>query len=43
MTAGNSREERTMPVELLWAVPAAIVVGGGLYLLFPVAWTGKKM
>jgi|GraSoiStandDraft_4_1057263.scaffolds.fasta_scaffold82964_3 hypothetical protein len=32
-----------MPVELLWAVPAAIVVGGGLYLLFPVAWTGKKM
>jgi hypothetical protein len=43
IAAGNRSEERIMPVELLWAVPAAIVVGGGLYLLFPVAWTGKKM
>jgi hypothetical protein len=27
-------EERTMPVFLLWAIPAIIVVGGGTYFMF---------
>jgi hypothetical protein len=26
-------EEKTMPVLLLWAVPAIVVVGGGVYLI----------
>jgi hypothetical protein len=26
-------EEETMPVFILWAVPAAIVVAGGTYLI----------
>ena len=26
-------EERKMPVILLWAVPAIVVVGGGIYLI----------
>jgi hypothetical protein len=27
----RTRQEATMPVILLWAVPAIIVVGGGIY------------
>jgi hypothetical protein len=30
---GQKREERTMPILLLWAVPAVIVVGGAGYWL----------
>ncbi|MBH5371920.1 hypothetical protein [Bradyrhizobium glycinis] len=26
-------EERKMPVLILWAVPAIVVVGGGIYLI----------
>ena len=26
-------EERTMPVLILWAVPAVVVLGGGIYLI----------
>jgi hypothetical protein len=29
----KSTEEETMPVIILWAVPAIIVVGGGIYLI----------
>jgi hypothetical protein len=28
------RRRRTMPVFTLWAVPAAIVLAGGTYLIF---------
>lgn len=32
--AGSSLlEERKMPVLFLWAVPAVLVVGGGIYLI----------
>lgn len=27
-------EEEIMPVLLLWAIPAVVVLGGGTYLLF---------
>ncbi len=30
---GNGAEEDKMPVLLLWAVPAIVVVGGGIYLI----------
>jgi cytochrome c-type biogenesis protein CcmH/NrfF len=26
-------EERKMPILILWAVPAILVVGGGIYLI----------
>jgi hypothetical protein len=29
----QSLEERKMPVLILWAVPAILVVGGGIYLI----------
>ena len=29
-------------LELLWALPV-ILAAGGIYLLFPLAWTGKRM
>jgi hypothetical protein len=29
----NGEEETTMPVIILWAVPAIIAVGGGIYLI----------
>jgi hypothetical protein len=29
----GATEEETMPVLLLWAVPAIVVVGGGVYLI----------
>jgi hypothetical protein len=32
LSAGNS-EEATMPVLLLWAIPAVLVIGGGGYWL----------
>lgn len=31
---GLSMEEDTMPVFILWAVPAALVLAGGTYLVF---------
>jgi hypothetical protein len=27
-------EEANMPIFLLWAIPAIVVVGGGTYMLF---------
>ena len=30
---GNDLEEVFMPVILLWAVPAIVVLGGGIYLI----------
>jgi hypothetical protein len=29
-----AEKEKTMPVFILWAVPAAIVLAGGTYLIF---------
>jgi hypothetical protein len=31
--AGNYEEEAKMPVLLLWAIPAVVVIGGGGYWL----------
>lgn len=32
--AGWKVKEETMPIFILWAVPAAIVLAGGTYLVF---------
>ena len=33
-TSGRNVKEETMPIFILWAVPAAIVLAGGTYLIF---------
>ncbi|MEY9593343.1 hypothetical protein ABIA06_005634 [Bradyrhizobium yuanmingense] len=33
LTGSTQLEERKMPVLILWAVPALIVLGGGIYLI----------
>lgn len=30
---GETMEEKAMPVLILWAVPAVVVLGGGIYLI----------
>jgi hypothetical protein len=31
---GGVRKEETMPIFIMWALPAAIVLAGGTYLIF---------
>ena len=33
LKSGNNQKENTMPVLLLWGIPAVILVGGGGYWL----------
>jgi hypothetical protein len=33
-SSGWNEKEETMPVFILWAVPAAVILAGGTYLIF---------